>query len=107
MSLRAAVDDESERSSNWAAQFKHDLANVQLALQVIRLSYTLIQNTLLDDTVLHSEQYSFWKEEEFLIDSLRLFGNVLLFGMFFLFLLKVSIFFDAYLLHTACILLSL
>lgn len=34
VSLRAAVDDEAERSANWAAQFKHDLANVQLALQV-------------------------------------------------------------------------
>ncbi|XP_045453559.1 TNF receptor-associated factor 3 [Melitaea cinxia] len=36
VSLRAAVDDESERSSNWAAQFKHDLANVQLALQELQ-----------------------------------------------------------------------
>lgn len=34
VSLRAAVDDEAQRSANWAAQFKHDLSNVQLALQV-------------------------------------------------------------------------
>lgn len=38
VSLRGAVDDEAERSANWAAQFKHDLANVQLALQVKILS---------------------------------------------------------------------
>lgn len=36
VSLRAAVDDEAERSANWAAQFKHDLANVQLALQELQ-----------------------------------------------------------------------
>lgn len=41
VSLRAAVDDEAERSANWAAQFKHDLANVQLALQVKNLSGTV------------------------------------------------------------------
>lgn len=35
VSLRTAVDDEAERSANWAAQLKHDLANVQLALQVM------------------------------------------------------------------------
>ncbi|NP_001243916.1 TRAF3 [Bombyx mori] len=37
VSLRAAVDDEASRSANWAAQFKHDLANVQIALQVIMI----------------------------------------------------------------------
>ncbi|CAK1542444.1 unnamed protein product [Leptosia nina] len=36
ISLRAALDDEAERSANWAAQFKHDLANVQLALQELQ-----------------------------------------------------------------------
>ncbi|KAJ8728499.1 hypothetical protein PYW07_006195 [Mythimna separata] len=36
VSLRGAVDDEAERSANWAAQFKHDLANVQLALQELQ-----------------------------------------------------------------------
>ncbi|XP_050682823.1 TNF receptor-associated factor 3 [Leptidea sinapis] len=36
VSLRAAVDDEAERSANWAAQFKHDMANVQLALQELQ-----------------------------------------------------------------------
>lgn len=36
VSLRSAVDDEAERSANWAAQFKHDLANVQLALQELQ-----------------------------------------------------------------------
>ncbi|RVE43544.1 hypothetical protein evm_011802 [Chilo suppressalis] len=36
VSLRAAVDDEAERAANWAAQFKHDLANVQLALQELQ-----------------------------------------------------------------------
>ncbi|KAJ2941104.1 hypothetical protein O0L34_g10338 [Tuta absoluta] len=36
VSLRAAVDDEAERSANWAAQFKHDLANVQMALQELQ-----------------------------------------------------------------------
>ncbi|CAH2088393.1 unnamed protein product [Euphydryas editha] len=36
VSLRTAVDDEAERSANWAAQFKHDLANVQLALQELQ-----------------------------------------------------------------------
>ncbi|CAG4987358.1 unnamed protein product [Colias eurytheme] len=36
VSLRAALDDEAERSANWAAQFKHDLANVQLALQELQ-----------------------------------------------------------------------
>uniref|UniRef100_A0A1E1WEW3 MATH domain-containing protein n=1 Tax=Pectinophora gossypiella TaxID=13191 RepID=A0A1E1WEW3_PECGO len=36
VSLRAAVDDEAERGANWAAQFKHDLANVQLALQELQ-----------------------------------------------------------------------
>ncbi|XP_030023360.2 TNF receptor-associated factor 3 [Manduca sexta] len=36
VSLRAAVDDEASRSANWAAQFKHDLANVQLALQELQ-----------------------------------------------------------------------
>ncbi|CAF4764126.1 unnamed protein product [Pieris macdunnoughi] len=36
VSLRAALDDEAERSANWAAQFKHDLSNVQLALQELQ-----------------------------------------------------------------------
>ncbi|XP_072945507.1 uncharacterized protein Traf-like isoform X2 [Epargyreus clarus] len=36
VSLRSAVDDEAERAANWAAQFKHDLANVQLALQELQ-----------------------------------------------------------------------
>ncbi|KAJ0172471.1 hypothetical protein K1T71_011610 [Dendrolimus kikuchii] len=36
VSLRAAVDDEASRAANWAAQFKHDLANVQLALQELQ-----------------------------------------------------------------------
>ncbi|CAG5057853.1 unnamed protein product [Parnassius apollo] len=36
VSLRAAVDDEAERSADWAAQFKHDLSNVQLALQELQ-----------------------------------------------------------------------
>ncbi|XP_047538913.1 TNF receptor-associated factor 3 [Vanessa atalanta] len=36
MTLRSAVDDEAERAANWAAQFKHDLANVQLALQELQ-----------------------------------------------------------------------
>lgn len=36
VSLRAAVDDEASRSANWAAQFKHDLANVQIALQELQ-----------------------------------------------------------------------
>lgn len=34
VSVRAAVDDEAERAANWAGQFKHDLTNVQIALQV-------------------------------------------------------------------------
>ncbi|XP_060806484.1 TNF receptor-associated factor 3-like [Amyelois transitella] len=33
VSTRATMDDEQERTSNWASQFKHDLANVQLAIQ--------------------------------------------------------------------------
>ncbi|CAH0718887.1 unnamed protein product, partial [Brenthis ino] len=36
VSLRATVDDEAERASNWAAQFKHDVSNVQLALQELQ-----------------------------------------------------------------------
>ncbi|CAG9782611.1 unnamed protein product [Diatraea saccharalis] len=36
VSLRGTVDDEAERAANWAAQFKHDLANVQLALQELQ-----------------------------------------------------------------------
>ncbi|XP_045778218.1 TNF receptor-associated factor 3 [Maniola jurtina] len=36
VSLRGAVDDEAERAANWAAQFKHDLSNVQLALQELQ-----------------------------------------------------------------------
>lgn len=41
--LRAAVDAEAARAADWVAQFRHDLSNVQLALQVWRrlLSYWL------------------------------------------------------------------
>lgn len=46
VSLRAAVDDEAERSANWAAQFKHDLANVQLALQVMIYEDVKLINTI-------------------------------------------------------------
>lgn len=34
VTLRSSFDDEAERAANWSAQFKHDLSNVQLALQV-------------------------------------------------------------------------
>ncbi|KAG7304671.1 hypothetical protein JYU34_010017 [Plutella xylostella] len=34
--LRTALDEGSERCSNWSAQFKHDLANVQLGLQELQ-----------------------------------------------------------------------
>lgn len=50
VSLRAAVDDEAERSANWAAQFKHDLANVQLALQELQ-SQQLTTAMRLESTV--------------------------------------------------------
>ncbi|XP_026316407.1 TNF receptor-associated factor 3 [Hyposmocoma kahamanoa] len=50
MSLRASVDDEAERSANWAAQFKHDLANVQLALQELQ-SQQLTTAMRLESTV--------------------------------------------------------
>ncbi|KOB78396.1 Uncharacterized protein OBRU01_02425 [Operophtera brumata] len=36
VSARAAADDEAARSADWAAQFKHDLANVQMALQELQ-----------------------------------------------------------------------
>ncbi|KOB67704.1 Uncharacterized protein OBRU01_19371, partial [Operophtera brumata] len=36
VSARAAADDEATRSADWAAQFKHDLANVQMALQELQ-----------------------------------------------------------------------
>ncbi|XP_073954383.1 uncharacterized protein [Choristoneura fumiferana] len=50
VSLRAAVDDEAERAANWAAQFKHDLANVQLALQELQ-SQQLTTAMRLESTV--------------------------------------------------------
>ncbi|XP_013171438.1 PREDICTED: TNF receptor-associated factor 1 [Papilio xuthus] len=34
--LRAAVDAEAARAADWAAQFRHDLSNVQLALQELQ-----------------------------------------------------------------------
>lgn len=40
VSARAASDDEAARSADWAAQFKHDLAHVQLALQAREIQNT-------------------------------------------------------------------